>query len=90
MRREPKSRRFAGHWEILLGHHDWPAAIEKLDKILGGVILASGVAAGVASRSGVAAGTGSGSGPRSGGGQSGRRTRRWACCVRPSTRQQGN
>jgi hypothetical protein len=51
MRRE-SSLTFRGALEIL-GHHDRPV-IEKLDKILGGVILASGAAAGVAAVAGLA------------------------------------
>jgi len=43
--RQEASLTFRGALEIL-GHHDRPV-IEKLDKILGGAILASGVAAGV-------------------------------------------
>jgi hypothetical protein len=50
MRQEP-SLTFRGALEIL-GHHDRPA-IKKLDKILGGAILASGVAAGVAAVAGL-------------------------------------
>ena len=50
MRQEP-SLTFRGALEIL-GHHDRPV-IEKLDKILGGAILASGVAAGVAAVAGL-------------------------------------
>src|SRR5215467_11847774 len=50
MRQEP-SLTFRGALEIL-GHHDRPV-IQRLDKILGGVILASGVAAGVAAVAGL-------------------------------------